>query len=140
MEIDHVATAHTEASTRHVHVLVVDDSPAFIESAILFLQADPLIKIVGAVTSGADALVEVGRLQPDLVLMDVSMPSMNGLEATKRIKARPAPPCVIILALHDCDEYHEAARAVQADGFISKSDFGTRVVPLIYQMCNPPTA
>jgi DNA-binding NarL/FixJ family response regulator len=113
--------------------LLVDDSPSFLESAVRFLSNDERIDVVGLALSGTQALDCVDQLQPDLVLMDLAMPGISGLDVTRRLKARPNPPWVVILTLHDTLEYRMAAAEAQADGFITKSDFGDKLLPLIEQ-------
>jgi glucose-1-phosphate adenylyltransferase len=113
-------------------ILLVDDSPHFIESAERFLSEELGITVVGSALSGQDALEQISRLQPDLVLMDVAMPGMDGLETTQQIKAMPSPPRVIILTLYDTPKYREAAQQAGADGFVPKADFGEKLLPLIY--------
>jgi len=66
--------------------------------------------------------------------MDVAMPGMNGLEATRQIKARPAAPRVVILTFYDNPEYRAVAQTVGADGFVTKSDFAAQLLPLIYAL------
>jgi DNA-binding NarL/FixJ family response regulator len=78
----------------------------------------------------------VTQLQPDLVLMDVAMPNMNGLEATRRIKTQADAPHVVILTLHDTPEYRAAAEAVGADNFVSKAEFNAQMLPLIRTLCD----
>ena len=74
-------------------ILLVDDSLHFIESAERFLSEELGVNVVGSALSGIEAIDQVMRLRPDLVLMDVAMPGMDGLEATHKIKAMPnAPP------------------------------------------------
>jgi DNA-binding NarL/FixJ family response regulator len=114
-----------------IRTLLVDDNPEFIEAAKRFLSADKDLKIVSTALTGQEALDLVENDRPDLVLMDLAMPDMNGLEATERIKSLANPPCVIILTLHDTPEYREASLEVGADGFIAKSDFGVELLPLI---------
>lgn len=114
-----------------LRIILVDDSPEFLESAVRFLSADPRIHIVGRALSGRDALNQIPSLKPDLVLMDLAMPEMNGLEVTRQIKAQPRAPRVVILTLYDTPEYRSAAEGVGADGFITKSDFGTQVLPML---------
>lgn len=114
-----------------VSTLIVDDSPSFLQSAVRFLSMDGRVDVIGLALSGADAVIQVQQLRPDLVLMDLAMPGMNGLEATRAIKAGSNPPSVIILTLHDTPEYRTAAREAQADGFVAKSDFGVKLLPLI---------
>ena len=124
-----------------VRILLVDDSTEFLESAARFLSVDPQIEIVGRALSGPDALDQIGRLHPDLVLMDLAMPGTNGLEATRCIKAQPGAPCVIILTLYDDPEYRAEAGAVCADGFVAKSAFGIELLPLIHALfAKPPWA
>jgi DNA-binding NarL/FixJ family response regulator len=122
-----------------VHVLLVDDNPEFLETAARFLSVGAHIEIVGRALSGRDALEQVALLHPDLVLMDLVMPEMNGLETTRHIKAQPGAPRVVILTLRDNPEYRVVAEAVGADGFVAKSEFGTQLLPLIHKLfTNPP--
>jgi DNA-binding NarL/FixJ family response regulator len=124
----------TDKLTPARRVLLVDDSAEFLESAVHFLTADPAIEVVGQAYSGRGALEQVGVLKPDLVLMDLSMPEMNGLEATRRLKEQDDKPRVILLTLHDNPEYRAAAQAAKADGFVAKSELGIELLPLIYQL------
>jgi DNA-binding NarL/FixJ family response regulator len=87
----------------------VDDSPEFLELVARCLAVAPHIEIVGRTRSGREALEQVARLQPDLVLMDLAMPGMNGLEATQRIKAQPGAPRVVMLTMYDDPAYRAAA-------------------------------
>ncbi len=114
-----------------LRVLLVDDSWEFLGSVEHFLSAEPRLKIIGYASSGQEALDQVKLLRPDLVLMDLTMPKMNGLVAARRIKAQSDAPRVVILTVHNQPEYREAARAAGADGFLSKSEFGAQVLPLI---------
>jgi DNA-binding NarL/FixJ family response regulator len=120
-----------------IRVLLVDDKAEFLESATRFLAAEPQIQIVGRALSARSGLEQVTRLLPDLVLMDLAMPDMNGLEATRRLKKRPDAPRVVMLTLHDNIEYRAAARIVHADGFIAKSEFGTQLLPVIRSLFGP---
>lgn len=118
-----------------IHVLLVDDSPAFLTLVALFLAIDPQIVIVGSARSGREALVQVTHLQPDLVLMDVHMPDMDGLEATRRIKAQSGAPRIVVCTLMTSSEYRAAAETAGADGFLDKAAFTTLLLPLIHTLC-----
>lgn len=117
-----------------MRVLVVDDSPQFAAAAVRFLSEISKLEVVGQARSGREAVEQVASLHPDVVLMDMVMPEMDGLEATRRIKRSSSPPQVIILTLHDGSEYRQQARLAGADGFISKTDFGTAILPLIHDL------
>ncbi len=121
-----------------IRILLVDDNPEFLNSAAHFLSTDPQIEIVGHALSGEDALEQVAQTQPDLVLMDLLMSDMNGLEATRRIKERPDAPRVVVLTLYDQPEYRAEAETARADGFITKSEFGDQLLPLIHTLLAEP--
>jgi DNA-binding NarL/FixJ family response regulator len=116
---------------KSLRVLVVNDSVEFLAAVASVLRVHPQLELVGYARSGREALVQVAQLRPDLVLMDVVMPEMNGLDATRHLKAQPGAPRVIMLTLYDEEEYRVAAAAAGADGFIGKTEFGTQLPPLI---------
>lgn len=103
-----------------INVLVADDH-ALIRSGLAgMLGAQPDITIVGEVADGAEAVQRSGALRPDVVVMDIRMPKMDGIEATRRIRLAPDPPRVLVLTTFDLDEYvYEALRA-GAGGFLLK--------------------
>ena len=116
-----------------IRVLLVDDSPLFLASASRVLAADPCVDIVGQVSSGAVALKQLSQLECDLVLVDLVMPEMNGLEVARRIRELPRPPRVVVLTLDDTSEYRSAAAGC-ADGFLGKSHTATQLLPLIHSL------
>lgn len=130
-------TVLAKNSMESIRVFLVDDNPEFLEAATHFLATDPGIEIIGSANSGRSALEQVTRLEPDLVLIDLEMPEMNGLEVTRQIKAQPHPPCVVILTLHDNPVYDDLAKSVHADSLITKSGFGAEVLRLIYTLHTP---
>ena len=114
-----------------MRILVVDDSPQFAAAISRYLSAVLQLEVVGHARSGIEALEQVERLHPDVVLMDWIMPGMDGLEATRRIKRGAAPPQVIIITLNDGSEYLRQAKLAGADGFVSKSDLGSALSSLL---------
>src|SRR5262245_55835162 len=114
-----------------MRILLVDDSSEFLSSTEHFLSLDPSVEVIGLAHSGTEALEQVALLHPDLVLMDLSMPGMNGLEATRRLKAQADPPRVVILTFHDEPEYRAALSEVQADGYVIKGELGSQLLPLL---------
>jgi DNA-binding NarL/FixJ family response regulator len=101
-------------------ILIVEDHTLFRAGLKALLDRDPDFDIVGEADNGRDAVRAVGALSPDLVLMDLSMPGMNGMEAIRDIKRRYPETSVLVLTIHKADEYiHEALRA-GTDGYILK--------------------
>lgn len=110
-----------------LRVFLVDDSEPFVRSATEFLTTEPDIAVVGATGSAEDALARVDQLHPDVVLMDVALPGMNGFEATRLLKARQDGPRVVVLTQSDSTEYRRAAQDLGADGFVGKWEFASRI-------------
>jgi DNA-binding NarL/FixJ family response regulator len=123
-------TPVVEAGSR-IRILLVDDSPDFLESVVRFFLTVPEVQLVGCALSGPQAIDLTERLQPDLVLMDLALPGMNGLETALHLKTEANPPRIIMLTLHDTPEYRCVARVVGADGYVTKSDLAVELPPLI---------
>ncbi|MEU6247196.1 response regulator transcription factor [Glycomyces sp. NPDC047010] len=102
-----------------IRVLVVDDEALIRTGFQHILDAAGDIEVVAAV-SGRQALAEVGRLHPDVVLLDIRMPDVDGLTVLERLRALPAPPVVAMLTTFDTDEYVAAALRMGAAGFLLK--------------------
>ncbi len=124
----------SQVQAKKIRVLMVDDSPVFLESAVRFLSGVPWIEMVGQAVSGRDALAQIARLHPDLVLLDLALPDMNGLEVSHRIHIKPKAPRIVMLTMYDTSEYRTVAAAEGVDGFISKAEFGTELLPLIQKL------
>lgn len=101
-------------------VLIVDDHALFRAGLRALLSLDPSIEVVGEADNGREAIHAVARLHPHLVLMDLTMPSMNGMEAITEIKRRDPEVRVLVATLHKTEDYvHESLKA-GADGYILK--------------------
>src|SRR5690606_3227724 len=104
-----------------IRVLVVDDQAMVREGFTALLNADPEIQVVGDAADGSAAVTAARRLQPDVILMDVRMPEMDGLEATRRILADGSDTTkVVMLTTFDIDEYVYEAIQAGASGFLLK--------------------
>jgi DNA-binding NarL/FixJ family response regulator len=104
-----------------IRVLVVDDQELVRAGFIMILDSQDDIEVVGETANGADALDEVKRLRPDVVLMDIRMPKMDGLEATRILRAdKHSDVRVLILTTFDPDEYVYQALRAGASGFVLK--------------------
>lgn len=122
---------------KRIRILLVDDSAVFAQAAKEFLTANTRLEFLAWASSGAEALNRVERDRPDIVLMDLHMPAMDGLEATSRIKAERFPPKVVVISLDDASENRIAAYIAGADAFLGKSEVGTQLPSLIERLAGP---
>lgn len=111
-------------------VLVVDDH-ALVRSGITGLLESADLEVVGEAGDGAEAVEAVGRLHPDVVLMDIRMPGLDGIEATRRIVRGDDPPRVLVLTTFDLDEYVYRALKAGASGFLLKDAPPDRLVEAV---------
>ena len=105
--------------TTALRVVIADDQ-ALVRTGFRMILNARGIEVVGEASDGAEAVEAVRRLAPDVVLMDIRMPTMDGLEATRRILASPTDCRVLILTTFDLDQYVYAALAAGASGFLLK--------------------
>jgi DNA-binding NarL/FixJ family response regulator len=105
-----------------IRLVIVDDQPLLRKGFGMILAAEPDMEVVGEAGNGAESLDVVAGLRPDVVLMDIRMPVMDGVEATRRIVEAGGPdgPRVLILTTFDLDEYVIAAIRAGASGFLLK--------------------
>ncbi|PFG41085.1 LuxR family two component transcriptional regulator [Georgenia soli] len=103
-----------------IKVLLVDDQPLLRTGFSMVLECEPDLTVVGEAADGAVALSQVRALQPDVVLMDIRMPNMDGIEATRRLTAAGPVPKVLVLTTFDHDEYVVEALRAGASGFLLK--------------------
>jgi len=101
-------------------VLIVDDHTLLRAGLRSLLAQDPNIEIVGEAADGRDAVRAVGQLMPDLVLMDLTMPGMNGIEAVTEIKRRYPEVRILVMTLHKTEDFIHASLRAGADGYILK--------------------
>lgn len=98
-----------------IRVLIVDDQEIVCEGLRVVLDASPSISVVGTAHDGLEALDQTARLRPDLVLMDIKMPHMNGVQATQAIKQQFPETTVLVLSTYDADAWVlDAVRAQRA--------------------------
>jgi DNA-binding NarL/FixJ family response regulator len=104
-----------------LRVLLADDQRLVRHGLRMILRAEPDIEVVGEAGDGQEAIDQTRRLRPDVVLMDVRMPRLNGIEATRRIVSGPEPrPHVLVLTTFDLDDYVYDALRAGASGFLLK--------------------
>ena len=119
---------------RPLRAIIVDDSPALLKSASRLMSALPTIELIGQATTGDEAIAIVEKLRPDLVLMDIRMPGIDGLEATRRIVSRECAPKVIIMSVYEQTEYKRAAEEAGAIHFIPKASLVDQLPILIREL------
>jgi len=102
-------------------VVLVDDHELVRAGFAMILRAEDGVEVVGEATDGVEAIAQVGRLRPDVVLMDVQMPVLDGIEATRRIVAEHPDTRVVILTTFDTDDYVFAGLDAGASGFLLKN-------------------
>lgn len=117
-----------------IQVLIVDDHAILRDGIRSLLERQGGIVVVGEASNGREALAQVGELRPDIVLMDVAMPVMDGLEATRRIKETYPEVKVLILTQHDSREYVTPLLQAGASGYVLKRSGGREVVMAIRQV------
>jgi DNA-binding NarL/FixJ family response regulator len=104
-----------------IRILIADERVIFREFLKAFLSRIPDFHVAGEASDGLEAVDLVARLKPDLVLMDIEMPRMDGLEAARRIKARGEGTSVILLSAVADDAHRQAADRSGADAFLPKN-------------------
>jgi DNA-binding NarL/FixJ family response regulator len=117
-----------------VTVLIVDDNAQFRALLREIVAEAPDLHVVGEAADGAEAIHLAQALRPDILLLDLGLPRVNGLEVLRWSKAE-RPECkVIIVTVHDEDAYRQAAEASGADAFLLKKTLGTVLLPTIQRL------
>lgn len=105
-----------------VSILLADDQDMVRTSMRIMIDVEPGLEVIGEAADGHQAVELAARLRPDVVVMDIQMPTMNGVEATRRITGLPDPPAVLALTTFDLDEYLFGILRAGAAGFVLKHD------------------
>src|SRR3990170_749871 len=106
-----------------VRVLIVDDQEPFRAAARMVVDATEGFEVVAEAETGEESIDKAAELGPDLVLMDVNLPGIDGLEATRRILAAARPPVVLLVSTYEGEEYEPRAAECGAAAYIPKSVF-----------------
>jgi two-component system nitrate/nitrite response regulator NarL len=121
---------------RPVSVLIADDEPLFVESVAGLLEHDERIRVIGTATNGQDAVDLASALDPDVTLMDISMPVLDGIEAARRIRLELPDACILILTGSSTAADIDRARLAGVSGFLAKDRISTQLVGAILQIAN----
>ena len=117
-----------------VRVLIVDDEPLFVETVEALLAGDTRVEVVGTAANGKQAVELVATLTPDVTLMDISMPILDGIEATRRIRERFPDACVLVLTGSSISADVDRARQAGVAAFLTKDRLGTQLVDAILEV------
>lgn len=121
-----------------VRVLVVDDEAMFRQAVVAVVAETDGFEVVAQVSTGEEAVETTRRLRPDLVLMDVNLPGIDGVSATRRILAAPAPSVVLLLSTYDDDLGADLVAQCGAAGYLTKSALGPAALTAAWSAAAPP--
>lgn len=116
-----------------VRVLTVDDQVVFRHAARDVISATPGFEAVGDAESGEEAVAAVERLRPELVLLDVRMPGIGGIEAARRIHESSPETVVVLISIEDSEEFAEDAQVCGAAALVRKQEFGPALLRSIWK-------
>jgi CheY-like chemotaxis protein len=112
-------------------VVIVDDHAEFRESASALLEAEGFV-VIGAAADGDEAIAAVERLRPQVVLLDVQLPGLDGFAVVERLAARPDPPRIVLISSREAAAYGPRLEAAAAQGFIPKRELsGSALAALV---------
>jgi len=120
-----------------LHVMLVDDNLTFLASVKITLGLVANTEVVAEAHNGEQALAIAQALQPDLMLLDIVMPGMSGLEVARTMQSWPHSPRVLFLSMHDNESYRTAAQELGALGLVGKANFVAQLLPIISQLAQP---
>ena len=116
---------------RKTRVLVADDNATYRHALLTVLGGVPSVEVIGQAAGGDECLRLAETLAPDVVLLDVNMPQLSGIEVARRLKSGEHPPQVVILSLSDAGDGRAAALSAGADAYVAKAAALTELVPLL---------
>jgi two-component system, NarL family, nitrate/nitrite response regulator NarL len=119
---------------RKIRVLIADDHELFVEALEAILAADERIEVVGLARDGLEAVEMTRKLEPDVILMDISMPVLDGFEATVQIRAEHEGACVLMLTGSNSNQDVDRARRAGAAAYVTKDKIAVELVDAILHL------
>jgi DNA-binding NarL/FixJ family response regulator len=123
---------------RPVRILIADDHDVVRKGVRLVLETQPGWVVVGEASTGREAVAKAIELQPDVVILDISMPELNGLEATRQIR-QAGTAAVLVVTMHDSDRMARSIIEAGASGYLSKAEAGRELVNAVRGILDPRT-
>ena len=131
MKIEIHIDEHFECFINPLRIILADDHTIVREGLAKLLEGEADLRVVGEAENGREAVGKVEELKPDIVLMDIAMPMLNGIEATRQIRKIRPETKVIILSMHSHDRYISELFRLGASGYLLKSASGTDIINAI---------
>ena len=128
----------TSCSTSTVRVLIADDHRLFAEALAAILDADPRLQVVGRAADGREAVELAREVEPDVVLLDISMPVLDGFGAAAELAQLPHRPAVVMLTGSSASQDVDRARRVGARAYVTKDAIAARLVDTILEAAESP--
>jgi len=125
------APMHPTGTGNKVRVLLADDHTILRAGLKMMLNAQPDIEVIGEASDGRQAVLEAQRLQPDVIIMDITMPEVNGIEATRQVKKLQPDVRVLVLTMHENEEYLFQMLRAGAAGYMLKEAADTELISAI---------
>jgi two-component system nitrate/nitrite response regulator NarL len=126
-----VSTQAATSLAARIRVLIADDHRLFAEALEAILAGESRIDVVGRARNGREAVDLALKLDPDVILMDISMPVMDGVEATRRIRKRRPDACVVMLTGSNARDDVDRSRSAGAAGYVTKDRIASQLVDTI---------
>jgi DNA-binding NarL/FixJ family response regulator len=115
----------------NIRILIADDNPIILEMVKTILKAHPGFEVVGEAQDGQHAVSLAESLKPDVIVINVTMPTMSGFEAARRIRAHVPDSAIVILSSHKDKQFIQEARKVGANGYVEKTNADEQLVRAI---------
>jgi DNA-binding NarL/FixJ family response regulator len=126
--------AATDARTRRIRVLIADDEPLFVETIEALLASDDRVEVVGTASDGQEAVELARSLAPDVTLMDISMPTLDGIEAARKIREHDPTACILVLTGSSISTDVDRSRQAGVAAFLTKDRLGTQLLDAILDL------